>query len=791
MKEQERLEPNPKTGLTSEEVKKRIEEGLVNTNQQPKTKTIKQIILSNFLTYFNFLNIALGSAIIIVGILNHQILHSLKNCLFMGVIFCNTVISIIQEIISKKIIDKLSVLATTKVCVIRDGKEKTIELEEVVLDDITKLSIGNQVVTDSIILEGEVEVNESFITGESDTIQKQQGDILLSGSFIVSGNCIARVEHIGEDNYISLISKEAKYEKKNHSIIMDSFEWILKIISIIIIPIGALFFISQYQLTGNMSESVFATVAALIGMIPEGLILLTSSVMAVSVIRLSQYKVLVQQLYCIETLARVDVICLDKTGTITEGNMEVSKIIPETISKEAMSSILSEVCGALDDKSPTFQALQNRFQKTQEHKKIQEIPFSSKRKFSAVEFEEVGSIYLGSPEFLLGKQEKQYHEKVSKYQKEYRVLVLAKNKKPLQKNPENLEVLGWILIQDKIRSDAKETLDYFKKQGVEVKIISGDNYLTVENIARRVGLEDVRGVDASILKDEELEEAVQKYNIFGRVSPAQKKKIVQALKSSGHTVAMTGDGVNDVLALKEADCSIAMASGSDATKNVSQLVLLDSNFQSLPYVVREGRRTINNIERSASLLLSKTTFTLILIFICIFFSSKYFFIPIQLTLITMFTIGIPSFILALEPNTDIVKGNFLLKVVGKSLPAALTVVFNVILIMLFKNAFHLSESITSSLVVFLTGTTGFIFLYKLMQPFNLLRTCLFFFLIAGFAYGAVVQYSFFNISEINYQMALIFSVLMICSLYIVDKLNKLVNYMIKKWEEYQKTKESV
>ncbi len=781
MENVERYEADCKIGLTKEQAQKRIEAGLTNVNQQPKTKSIKQIILSNFFTYFNFLNLALGSAILVVGVLNHQILNSLKNCLFMGVIFCNTIISIAQEIISKKTIDKLSILASAKICIIRDGQEEMIDMEEIVLDDIMKLTIGNQVVTDAIILEGEVEVNESFITGESDTILKKKGDMILSGSFIVSGRCITRVEHVASSNYISQISKEAKYEKKNHSVIMDSFEKILKVISVIIIPIGALFFLSQYRLTGNLSESVFATVAALIGMIPEGLVLLTSSVMAVSVVRLSKYNVLVQQLYCIETLARVDVICLDKTGTITEGKMEVHDIVPEeNTSKEEMSGILSELCGALEDNSPTFEALKARFQPSGLHAKIKEIPFSSKRKFSAVELEEIGSIYFGSPEFLLREKAQTYHEKLENYQKNYRLLVLARNHEELTETPTNLEVLGWILIQDKIRENAKKTLDYFKKQGVDIKIISGDNHVTVSNIAQRVGLEDIRGVDASILKDEELDEAVENYNIFGRVTPIQKRKIVQALKRKGHTVAMTGDGVNDVLALKESDCSIAMASGSDAPKNVSQLVLLDSDFASMPYVVQEGRRTINNIERSASLLLIKTIFTLILIFICIFASSKYFFIPIQLTLITAFTIGIPSFVLALEPNSDIVKGNFLPKVIGKSLPAALTVVFNVILVMLFKYAFNLNESLTSSLVVFLTGTTGFIFLYKLCQPFNILRICLFIFLICGFTYGATVQYSFFNMSEMNLQMALIFSVLMICSFYIVDKLDRLVNYVLRK-----------
>ncbi len=775
-KEIERYQANPKTGLTKEQVEKRIQEGLININQQPKTKSIKQIILGNTFTYFNFLNMVLGSAILVVGILNHQILNSLKNCLFMGVIFCNTIISIIQEITSKKIVDRLSVLASTKATVIREGVEEKIEIEEIVLDDIIKLTVGNQVTTDCIILEGEVEVDESFITGESNTIEKGKGEMLLSGSFIESGNVIARVEHIAENNYIAVISKEAKTHKKNHSVIMDSFEKILKAISFVIIPLGILFFYTQYQLSNNMTESIFATTAAIIGMIPEGLILLTSSVMAVSIIRLSKYKVLVQHLYCMETLARVDTICFDKTGTLTEGKMEVFDIIPEQISKEEMSDIIAEISNHIEVSNPTMESLKEKFHKPISDRKKAQIPFSSKRKFSAIELEKLGSIYLGAPEMLL--EEKT--EKIEEYQKKYRVLVLAKSKEAINKIPTNLTLLGIILIQDKIKDDAKKTLDYFKKQGIEIKIISGDSYHTVTSIASRIGLENVNGIDARTLNEDELEENVESYNVFGRVSPGGKKKIIESLKRKGHTVAMMGDGVNDVLALKAADCSIALASGTDASKNVSQLVLLDSNFASIPHIVKEGRRTINNIERSASLLLDKTIFTVALIFICIFTSSKYFFIPIQLTLITMFTIGIPSFVLALEPNNDRVTGNFLLKVIGKSIPAALTVVFNVILVMLFKNAFHLTESITSSLVVFLTGSTGFIFLYQICKPFNSLRTALFLFLICGFTYSVTVLYSFFNISEINFQMGLIFSVLLICSLYIMGKLEKWILHFLEK-----------
>ena len=782
-----RYEPDFKKGLTEAQVNERIENGLVNYDNQPKTKTIGQIVRGNLFTYFNFLNIVLAAAILIVGIINGELLYSLKNCLFLGVIISNTTISTIQEIVSKKIIDKLSFIASSKVNVVRNSNTKEISINEIVLDDIISLNIGNQVVTDSIILDGEVEVNEAFLTGEVEPIHKKKGDTLLSGSFIVSGSCFARVEHVGDTNYISTISQEAAYNKKVNSVIMDSFNKLLKVLSIIIVPIGILFYFNQYSITGNVYDSVFATVAALIGMIPGGLILLTSSVMAVSVIRLYDYKVLVQQLYCIETLARVDVICLDKTGTLTEGKMKVidTKLQGKHELNE-VEEILSEICSVSKDTSSTFQAILDKFGKNNKWEMEDNIPFSSSRKFSAVSFKEKGSYYLGAPEFILGDDYKKVEKDVQKYQEDYRVLLLAHNDEKLTEKPKKLDNVAFILIQDIIRENAKDTLKYFEKQGVEIKIISGDHYKTVSNIAAYAGVKNPTGIDASLLKDEDIPEAVQKYNVFGRVTPIQKKKIIEALKAQGHTVAMTGDGVNDVLALKEADCSIAMASGSDSSRNVSQLVLLDSDFASIPHIVAEGRRTINNIERSASLLLVKTIFTLLLVLLCVVLSSKYFFIPIQLTLITLFTIGIPSFVLALEPNTEIVKGNFLLKVIGKSVPAALTVVFNVLLVILFKSAFGLSQEVVSSLVVFLTGTTGFIFLYQLSQPFNYFRLILWFALLDGFAYCSIYQYSFFNVQTINLQIGLVFGVLLICSLYVFDKLNRLTHYLLNKYEKRKK-----
>lgn len=783
MKEVERFNPDASHGLTKEQIASRVQEKLNNYDDQPKTKSIKQIIASNFFTYFNFLNICLGAAVFGASVISGQLFQGLKNCLFMGVIIINSIISIIEEIISKKIIDRLSLLSEVKVSVVRDGTVCEVGIEEIVLDDVTELKTGNQVVCDSVVLTGEVEVNESFITGESDPVTKIKGDVLLSGSFIVSGVVRARVDHIGSDNYVSTISNGAKYMKKVNSVIMDSFEKLLRIISLFIIPIGIIMYFSQLNATNfNVTESIFATVAALIGMIPEGLVLLTSSVMAVSVIRLSRYKVLVQQLHSIETLARVDVICLDKTGTLTEGNMELQKVIPyDKNTLQSVNDILNAIATHSKDENATMSAIKNAYGKKSSWKMDGQIAFSSSRKFSAYSFKEKGNFYLGAPEILFPKNKKVL-DFVKQYQQESRVLVIARSAS-FDKDFGKLEVVGFVVLMDVIRPEAKDTLTYFQNQGVQVKIISGDNVDTVLQIAKRTGLSHVSGIDVSKLSDEELYDAVMDYDVYGRVAPHQKKLIVEYLQSMGHTVAMTGDGVNDVLALKTSDCGIALASGSESARNVSQLVLLDSNFDSLPKVVEEGRRTINNIERSSSLLLVKTIYTVLLILFSIGISTKYFFVPIQLTLITGFTIGIPSFILALEPNHDLVTGNFLLKIVSKSLPVALTVVFNVILITAFKETFHLSYALSSTLSVFLTATTGFIFLYRICKPFNFLRTALYCFLLFGFVYCAIFQYEFFNISEITTETFLIFFVLYICSMYIFDKLNRLSRYLFHKLDE--------
>ena len=779
----ERYNPNYKEGLSEEQVLARKNDNLVNYNDVPPTKTIKQIIIDNFCTYFNFINILLGGAIIGAGIYGHQIIDALKNCLFMGVIIFNSIISIIQEVISKKIIDKLSVISAAKVTAIRSHQEQSLGLDEIVLDDILKFDSGNQVVVDSIILEGNVEVNESFITGESKAINKKKGDMILSGSFIISGSCYAKVEHIGADNYIAKISKEAKYDKKANSVIMNSFEGLLKFLSIVIIPVGALLLTNQLIVTNyDITASILNTVGALIGMIPEGLLLLTSSVMAVSIMRLSKYNVLVQQLYCIETLARVDVICLDKTGTITTGKMEMLDFIFATKNNpDKINEVLSNMVYAFSSVNQTLADIKEKCPKKDTMEVLEVKEFSSARKYSAVCFKDYGTVYLGAPEFVLKDNVSKYQKILTNYQ-DYRTIVLAINNETIG-SLENLEVLGFIIIQDENRKEAPATLKYFQDQNVRVKIISGDNFETVTSIAKRAGLISANGVDARLINEDNAKEMVEKYDIFGRVTPEQKKLLINALKSNGHTVAMTGDGVNDVLALKCADCSIAMASGADAAKNVSQLVLLDSNFASMPKVVAEGRRTINNVERSASLLLIKTIFTSILVIICIFIKSEYFYLPIQLSLITTCTISVPSFFLALEPNTDLVKGNFMLKVVGKSIPPALTVVFNVVMITLFKEAFNLDSDLTSTLIVIMTSTTGFINLFRMSRPFNWFRGLLYFVLLSIFIYVILYQSAFFYLSQINFKTILLYTVFAICSIWVFDKLNNITAFILKKFDK--------
>ena len=723
-------------GLSEEKVLELKEKGLVNYNYDVKTKSIGQIIAGNFFTLFNFLNFGLALAIFLVG--------SYKNLLFLGVVFCNTLISTIQEIRSKKVIDKLSLLNESKATVIRDGKEVSIGIHEIVLGDIIKLKAGNQIVTDSRILVGEILVNESLITGESESVTKNKDMNILSGSFVVSGSCLAEVIHVGADNYTAQISAEAKYIKKVNSEIMNFINKIIKYISIAIIPIGVLLFLGQMD-SGPFSDTVIHVVAALIGMIPEGLVLLTSTVLAISVIRLSKYNVLVQELYCIETLARVDTICLDKTGTITKGEMEVSKLVPlnETPMNEIVDA-LSVMSYHMENDNQTMEAISKKYAKKNDYKVLEVVPFSSQAKWSGISFENVSYI-IGAPEIVL-KDTSKIDKELNLYTESNRTILLGKVNHKLNKTlPLDVEPMALVIINDKVRLEAKATLDYFKEQGVDIKLISGDNPKTVAGVAKKVGLTDVKYIDMSKC-DLPIMEIVDKYNVFGRVKPKQKKEIVMALKANGHTVAMTGDGVNDVLALKEADCSVAMNSGSDAARNVSQLVLLDSNFSSMPKVVAEGRRSINNIQRSSSLFLCKTTYATLLAILFMFLPLSYPFEPIQLTLTSVVTIGIPSFILALEPNNERINGKIILNVLKRSIPTALTIVLNILIISILPYIIRLTSDEVSTLCVLLTGLTGFMLLYRISLPFNALRRCLFGFLIVLFSFGVIFLRELFSLT---------------------------------------------
>lgn len=739
-----RLHPDPAVGLSVRQVEGQIQKGLHNGGSGVKTKTEGQIIRENVFTFFNLLNFALAAAVILVG--------SPRSALFMGVILSNIVIGSFQGIRAKHTIDKLSLLSSPKANVLRDGRKATIQVEEVVLDDILLLTAGNQVCADAVVAAGECEVNESLITGESDPILKQVGAPLLSGSFLVSGQCSAQVEHVGADNYANQIAGDAKHMKKRNSEIMDSIDLIVKIIGFAILPIGGLLFWKQYFVLGDTFQgSVVSTCAAMVGMIPEGLVLLISLAFAVSVLKLSRRKTLVQDMYCIETLARVDTLCLDKTGTITEGSMQVDALMPaEGHGEGEMREALTALVHTLQDDNPTFLALKDYLPGESGWYASATVPFSSARKWSGAFFPGKGAYVMGAGEFILGGAFQTLYPQAKAYAENgQRVLLLARAEGDFdgKELPAGLQGLGLILISDKIRREAPRTLRYFADQGVDLKVISGDNAVTVAHIARRAGLDNAdKYCDATTLHTEEdIRRAVSQYAVFGRVTPQQKLAFVKALKEDGHTVAMTGDGVNDVLALKEADCSIAMASGSDAARTVSNLVLLDSNFASMPLVVQEGRRSINNLQRSSSLFLQKTIFSALIGVLFIFINYTYPFEPIQQTLISSLTIGVPSFILALEPNKDRLQGKFIFNVFKMCVPAALTMTANIVLLCALCAPMGLTAPEMSTLAVILTALTGFIMLFKISTPFNSLRGFLFGSLLTAFLVGLLFLGEFFSL----------------------------------------------
>lgn len=707
----EKVDINIENGLSSHELNERIKEGRVNRLNKKNSKSYKQIIMDNTFTLFNLVNVVLAILVAFTG--------SFKNLFFIGIVILNVAIGIIQEIRAKKILDKITLLVSTKVKVIRDGKEQTIEMDEVVVDDISILSTGNQVVADSILKEGYLEVNESLLTGESDIVKKSPGDFIYSGSFITSGKAKVQVENVGEDNYASKISTKAKEFKKYKSEINDSLNKILKFVSIIILPLGITLFAKSYFINGiDLNQSILTTTAALIGMVPEGLILLTSISLAVGAINLAKKRTLVQELNCLESLARVDVLCLDKTGTITEGKMEVKDVV--SLDKDYdVNEIMGNLVYALNDDNFTFLAIKDRFKENDKFNLIKSIPFSSQKKYSGAVFKE-GTYIMGAYEFIFKNKDENILKNIENYSKEgNRVLVLAKCS---NENLDDVKLVAIILIVDKIREGAKQTLQYFKEQGLDIKIISGDNHITVSEIAKRVGLKNSdKCVDATTLKNKkDIEKASKIYSVFGRVTPEQKKDLVSALKDNGHVVAMTGDGVNDVMALKEANCSIAMANGSDVAKSASNLVLLDNNFESLPFVLYEGRRVINNIEKVASLFLNKTIYSILLAIVIALINMQYPFVPVQLTVISAFTIGLPSFVFALEPNKNKVKGNFLKNVLDNSLPYGIAVLICILVIMYGSN-FNIAQNEISKLCVYTIAVSGLIVIFKVSKPSSILK----------------------------------------------------------------------
>ena len=721
----------PDVGLTSQEVEERVKEGKINGEQTVRTKSVAQILRSNILTFFNFVFVVLA---VILAFFVPKGIGGLGNFGFMILIVFNTAVGIFQELRAKRTMDRLALLSAPKATVIRDGKAEEIAIEQIVLDDITELAAGRQICADGVIVEGSCEVNESLITGEPDAILKTAGDHVMSGSFVVSGKAKCQVEHIGMDNFVMKISAGAKYFKKPTSEIWRSLMWIVKIMSFVILPVGIALFCIKYFASGfkDLNDTAITTIASVIGMIPSGLVALASTVFCISVIRLSKHKTIAQDLYCVETLARVNVLCLDKTGTITEGSMEVNGLSPrENLDEAEFRQILKDVVTAIGDENATAQALALYLEDLQVRDVADvTVPFSSARKWSGARINGV-SYALGAVEFTLGHGDTPEHAYAAEMaEKGYRVLALVSSKDDFNnsKLPSELRFEGFVFITDKIRAEAPDTLAFFRKQGVDVKIISGDNPATVRAVALRAGLENCDSViDMSTLStEEEVAAAATKYTIFGRVLPDQKLQLVKALKAAGNTVAMTGDGVNDVLALKEADCSVAMASGSDAAKNVSSLVLMDSNFSAMPRIVAEGRRSINNLERSASLYIMKTVYNVLLAILFMIVNQPLPFEPKNLTFIGGLTIGMPSIVIALEPNDELVKGRFLTKVLCMAIPGGVTVMLGAAAVIIAQKYFlNLPIEQLRTMYVIITMFIGLMYLFRVCLPFNWLHGIVF------------------------------------------------------------------
>lgn len=779
------IHPDPERGLTLDQAKELYKSGYGNTPAASPTKSDGQIVRENVCTFFNLIFVVLAGCLIAVG--------DFRDMMFLIIAVINTLIGIVQQIRSKRVIDKLTLLSSPEVHVVREGVVAEIRTERLVRGDIVELSAGQQIPADGPVVSGQVQVNEALITGEADPVTKTPGDTLLSGSFVVSGKCRARMDRVGEESYAAKLTLAAKAEGgRARSEMMDSLDKLIRVVGVALIPMGLALFYNQHIVQGlKIEQAVPAVVAALIGMIPEGLYLLTSVALAVSVLRLAQNRTLIHDMNAIETLARVDVLCVDKTGTITKPEMEVSQVVPldEELGEKGVEEVLNAYCRAVEADNDTAKAMVKRFHKKSLWSAEAVVPFTSSAKWSAVTFRGKGSFVLGAPDFILGPDYPALAPRVLPFQEEgCRVLLLAK----CERRPQLGQKLSGVIIpealvalRNPVRPEAPATFSYFAKQGVAVKVISGDDPNTVSQVAKQAEIQGAeKFVDASTLKDSDIPRAVEQYTVFGRVTPDQKRKFVRALQKQGHTVAMTGDGVNDVLALKDADCGVAMASGSEAACQVAQLVLMDSNFAAMPKVVAEGRRVINNIQRSAALYLVKNIFSFLLTLIALWQSFPYPFKPLQLSLVSALTIGIPSFVLALEPNHDLVRGKFMHNVLRRAFPGGLTNLIMVLGVEVFVYAFHFTYDSLSTMSTILMGAVGLLVLYYIARPLDGKRLALLIAMSAGMLICVNFMGDFFALSKLGFQDFLIMAVLLMLApsvIYVIEKLFEFCAAALQLW----------
>lgn len=739
-------------GLTQVEVEERIADGQVNAIQDSSNRSVKDIVMGNTLTFFNFINIVLLALVLSV--------RSYKNMLFIFIIIANTLIGIFQEIKAKITLDKLKILTVSHVDVIRDGVKKSVTVSELVKDDVILLKSGGQIPADGVILDGEVDVNESLLTGESDSIHKTCGSKVLSGSFVTSGKAMCLLTEVGHDCYMEKLSSEAKQFKRYKTELQRNLDTILKFISIIIVPLGITLFAKQYWISGSTYEqAALDTVAAVLGMIPEGLVLLTSVALALGAVRLARRSTLVRELFCIETLARVDTLCLDKTGTITEGHLCVQgeESVKEDIDLE---QLMGRMVAALGDENETFQALRQHYKRNQSANTKLVLPFSSERKFSGVVFEGEGTYLMGAYQFIFPQADPAVLEKIAEYASQgLRVLTVAHSPNEMTDYTlaEGFEIVGFVFMTDVVRKNAPDILGYFEEQGVDLKVISGDDPVTVAAIAARAGLKDAdKYIDATTIHtDEEMEDAILKYSVFGRVTPKQKQQMVRLLKQNGRTVAMTGDGVNDVLALKDADVSIAMASGSEAAKNTANLVLLNSDFASLPHIVNEGRRVINNIKAAASMFLIKTGFSVLTALLTIIVGQNYPFQPIQLSVINGCAVAIPTMLLQLEPSFQKVNKHFFREVLRMSMPAAITITAMITIINNIGHSIGTPREMLSTVCVLATGWVYLITLRQVYSPMTGYRKFVIYLMQTAYLVAMVIGQRIMELVGLNFTCVIV------------------------------------